>query len=92
MDCSEKLSALLGESVKQRQKKTIHLSSGAGHDAAVMAGITPTAMLFIRCKDGISHHPDESVKTADVQVAFDVMNDFLQLLAAKYPPIVNKSL
>ncbi len=90
VDCSEKLSALLGESVKQRRKKTIRLSSGAGHDAAVMAGITPTAMLFIRCKGGVSHHPDESVKAADVQVAYDVMNDFLQLLAAKYPPIVKR--
>ncbi len=92
VDCFKNLSALLGEAVKRRQKKTIHLSSGAGHDAAVMAGITPAAMLFIRCKGGVSHHPDESVKAADVQVAYDVMNDFLQLLAAKYPLIVNKSL
>ncbi len=90
VDCSEKLSALLGEAVKRRQKKVIQLSSGAGHDAAVMAGITPAAMLFIRCKSGISHHPEESVKTTDVQVALDVMNDFLQLLAAKYPPIVRR--
>jgi allantoate deiminase len=91
MDCSKNLSALLGEVVKRRQKKAVYLTSGAGHDAAVMAGITPTAMLFIRCKGGVSHHPKESVKTADVQVAFDVMNDFLQLLALKYPPIVGRS-
>jgi allantoate deiminase len=83
VECSKELSALLGDAVKRRQKKTIHLSSGAGHDAAVMAGITPAAMLFIRCRGGISHHPDESVKTADVQVALEVMNDFLQLLAEK---------
>jgi allantoate deiminase len=83
VNCSENLSRLLGKSVKRRQKKIVRLSSGAGHDAAVMAKITPAAMLFIRCKNGISHHPDESVKVQDVQIAFDVMNDFLRSLGEK---------
>jgi allantoate deiminase len=82
--CSGKLSALLGSAVQRRQKKLIQMSSGAGHDAAVMAQITPMAMMFIRCKDGISHHPDEAVRTGDVQVALEVMNDFLQSLAEEY--------
>jgi allantoate deiminase len=38
-------------------------------------------MLFIRCKNGISHHPDESVKTGDVRVALDVLSDFILRLA-----------
>jgi allantoate deiminase len=63
--------------VKNRQEKMIQISSGAGHDAAVMSEITPTAMLFIRCKNAVSHHPDESVKLDDVRVALNVMNDFL---------------
>ena len=84
--CSKKISRLLGEAVKRRRKKMIHLSSGAGHDAAVMAAITPAAMLFVRCKGGVSHHPDESVKVKDVQTALDVMNDFLQTLAANCSP------
>jgi allantoate deiminase len=49
------------------------LPSGAGHDAAMMATITPVAMLFVRCRGGISHHPDESVEEADVAVAIDVV-------------------
>ncbi|MFM8790231.1 MAG: Zn-dependent hydrolase [Chthoniobacterales bacterium] len=49
------------------------LPSGAGHDAAVMSKVCPSAMLFIRCKDGISHHPDESVHTADVAVALGAL-------------------
>ena len=49
------------------------LPSGAGHDAAVMSKICPAAMLFIRCKDGISHHPDESVNERNVAVAVDVL-------------------
>ncbi len=33
--------------------------SGAGHDAMVFAGLTPTALLFVPSRDGLSHHPDE---------------------------------
>jgi allantoate deiminase len=81
--CSKKISELLGKSILRRQKKLIQLPSGAGHDAAVMAKICPAAMLFIRCKNGVSHHPDESVKTEDAGIALEVMNDFLQSLAEK---------
>ncbi len=81
--CSPELSELLGKSVQRRQKMRLTLPSGAGHDAAMMARICPVAMLFIRCKGGVSHHPDESVKTGDVQIALDVMVDFLQALAEK---------
>jgi allantoate deiminase len=49
------------------------LPSGAGHDAAVMAGAMPVAMLFVRCKGGISHNPAESVTTADVALAVEVL-------------------
>lgn len=43
----------------------ITLPSGAGHDAAAMADIAPVGMLFVRCREGISHHPDESVTEDD---------------------------
>ncbi len=33
--------------------------SGAGHDACYLAGICPTAMVFVPCRDGISHNPTE---------------------------------
>jgi allantoate deiminase len=49
------------------------LPSGAGHDAAVMSKVCPAAMLFVRCKGGISHHPEESVWERDVAVAVDVL-------------------
>jgi allantoate deiminase len=54
------------------------LASGAGHDAAAMSAICPVAMLFVRCKGGISHNPDESASEADVLVALNVMSDFIQ--------------
>jgi allantoate deiminase len=79
--CSYELSALLGKAARQHLVEITELPSGAGHDAAVMGDITPVAMLFVRCKGGISHHPDESVTVEDVAVAIAVMNDFLRLLA-----------
>jgi allantoate deiminase len=85
--CSKELSAQLALSVGRFQKKIPQLPSGAGHDAAILAGITPVAMLFVRCKGGISHHPDESVKTEDVQVAFHVLNDFILRLAQAHEHI-----
>jgi allantoate deiminase len=46
-----------------------------------MAGLTPVAMLFARCKEGISYNPAESVRRDDVGVAIAMMNRFLTLLA-----------
>ena len=42
------------------------LTSGAGHDSMIMAEVTDVAMLFVRCRDGLSHHPDEFVSLLDV--------------------------
>ncbi len=79
--CSISLSRLLGQALHKNQARLIRLPSGAGHDAAVVSKVTPIAMLFVRCKNGLSHHPAESVKTDDVQIALSTMIDFLQLLA-----------
>ena len=57
------------------------LSSGAGHDAVALASRLPVAMLFVRCKDGLSHHPLESVTTEDMAVTLKVMDKFLHLQA-----------
>jgi len=59
----------------------VELPSGAGHDAAVMAGVTSAAMLFVRCAGGVSHNPAESVTRGDVAVAIDVVGRFLDRIA-----------
>jgi allantoate deiminase len=56
--------------------------SGAGHDAMIMAEKIPSAMLFIRSPQGISHHPDESVREEDLQAAIAVGRCLLNELAA----------
>lgn len=49
------------------------LWSRAGHDAMAIAGVTDIGMLFVRCFDGISHHPDEDVREVDVARGIDAL-------------------
>lgn len=79
--CSPALTKQLEQSVKAVQGKSLSLVSGAGHDGVVMSALTPIAMLFVRCRDGLSHHPDEYASPKDLGVALRVMIDFLQRLA-----------
>jgi allantoate deiminase len=81
--CSAGLTAVLAQSVRAVQSHEVSLFSGAGHDGVVMARVAPVAMLFVRCRDGLSHHPDESVSPADLSVALRVVIDFIERLAAK---------
>jgi allantoate deiminase len=53
------------------------LSSGAGHDAVILARVAPAGMLFVRCAGGISHSPEESVTVADVALALATIDAFL---------------
>ena len=69
----ERLTGLLGNDLP-------HLVSGAGHDAGMMASIAPAAMLFVRCRGGISHSPDESVEEADVAAAIEALERFVHAL------------
>jgi allantoate deiminase len=79
--CSADFNHILGESVESVQGRNIQLVSGAGHDAVVMSAVTPVSMLFVRCREGLSHHPDEHASRADLEVALRVTVDFLERLS-----------
>ncbi|MGZ4452694.1 MAG: allantoate amidohydrolase [Nocardioides sp.] len=49
------------------------LWSRAGHDAMAVASIADIGMLFVRCRDGISHHPAEEVREIDVAHGIDAL-------------------
>lgn len=53
------------------------LDTGAGHDAGVLAGHIPTAMLFVRNPTGISHSPEELVEDADAEAGARALADTL---------------
>ncbi len=80
--CDPALMDLLDAASRNAGQTTRRLVSGAGHDAMVMSALCPTAMLFIRCRGGISHNPAEHVDPADAQVALDIMLGFIERLGA----------
>ena len=53
------------------------MPSGAGHDAMAFDKIIPFAMLFVRCRGGVSHNPDEFASPADIDIAARVLSTFL---------------
>ena len=75
--CSPRLMRRLGEAVGAEGFEVRRLPSGAGHDAMAMAHLTEIGMLFVRCKEGISHHPAESMTEADAGAAARVLLRFL---------------
>jgi allantoate deiminase len=56
------------------------ITSGAGHDAMIVARRVPAAILFLRSPGGLSHHPDESVLPEDVAAALATGVEFLRAL------------
>ncbi|WP_206244004.1 allantoate amidohydrolase [Novosphingobium terrae] len=82
--CAPDLMDLMDGGIAATGQQPFRLVSGAGHDAMVMEAICPTAMLFIRCRGGVSHNPAEHVEVADVEAAFTAMMRFIEDLGARY--------
>ncbi|WP_088182487.1 allantoate amidohydrolase [Sphingobium sp. Z007] len=78
--CDPRLMKLMDAAIAETGQSAFRLVSGAGHDAMVMAALCPTAMLFIRCRHGISHHPAEHVDPADAEAALQAMLGFIERL------------
>ncbi len=57
---------------------TMH--SGAAHDTMCVADHVPSAMVFVPCKDGISHHPAEEANPADAALAAEIILGAIQAL------------
>lgn len=54
-------------------EQTMPVVSGAGHDAVYMARVTPTAMIFVPCKDGISHNEIEDAQPGHLEAGCNVL-------------------
>lgn len=77
--CDPRLTDLLREATGNPRL----VASGAGHDGVAVSAIGPIAMMFVRCRDGLSHHPDEFASPDDVAAAIGALVRFLQSLAAR---------
>jgi len=82
--CDPHLMTLMDAAIMGTGQPAFRLVSGAGHDAMVMAALCPTAMLFMRCKDGISHNPAEHVDPADAQAALEAILGFIDRLGETF--------
>jgi hydantoinase/carbamoylase family amidase len=77
----ERIVAALEEAAKSTGEPFTRMHSGAAHDTMCVADRVPTAMVFVPCKDGISHHPDEDADPADAALAAEIILNAVRALA-----------
>jgi allantoate deiminase len=83
VQCSPHFVRVLEDAMQKNGITPVRMTSGAGHDAMAMAHITDTGMIFVRCKGGISHHPEESVTAEDMEAGAKVLLDSVIHLTVK---------
>jgi len=67
------IKALVQQSADALGLETLHMPSGAGHDAQSMKGIAPIGMIFVPSKDGVSHAPSEFTSAEDITNGANVL-------------------
>jgi allantoate deiminase len=76
--CDARLQDQLAAAIEAVGGKPLRLASGAGHDGMSMAKLCPIAMLFVRCKGGVSHNPAEYASPADMGLAIAGLVRFIE--------------
>ncbi|WP_114089393.1 allantoate amidohydrolase [Thalassospira profundimaris] len=85
--CADWMMNGLEAAITQHNIRPLRLFSGAGHDGLAMHDLCDIGMLFVRCKDGLSHHPDEAITAEDANIAAQVLTTYLQNLAQFCPKL-----
>jgi ureidoglycolate amidohydrolase len=80
--CSPAIVEALSQSCRSHQLRSIHMVSRAYHDSLFMSRIAPVAMLFIPCRNGYSHRPDEYTSPDDIERGVLVLAETLATLAS----------
>lgn len=76
----ETLIETLTKAVEKEGIKPVYLPSGAGHDAMILGRYIPTAMIFARSKNGVSHNPLEWTSLSDCLHAVHVLKNAIEKL------------
>jgi allantoate deiminase len=79
----QRLTAMMTRAIGDAGFPETTMTSGAGHDAMIMASRVPGAMLFLRSPGGISHDPAEAVNAEDIEASLQVAQRFLRRLEAE---------
>lgn len=77
-----RITSLMKEECEKFGYPFMELSSGAGHDAQILASVAEAGMIFIPCLDGISHSPQETIKWEDLEKGANLLLHVLLRLAA----------
>jgi N-carbamoyl-L-amino-acid hydrolase len=80
-NCAPELVEALSQSCKKHHLEFIAMVSRAYHDSLFMSRIAPTAMLFIPCRNGYSHRPDEYASPEDIARGTLVLAETLATLS-----------
>ena len=80
-ECAPALVEALSASCKKYQINFLPMVSRAYHDSLFMSRITPAAMLFIPCRNGYSHRPDEYASPEDIARGTLILAESLASLA-----------
>ncbi|MDI1266636.1 MAG: allantoate amidohydrolase [bacterium] len=81
--CAPWLKTQVAEAVAAEGYPVFDLPSGAGHDGMAMIDVADVAMLFVRCRGGISHNPAEHVEPADADAGARVLLRFIEHFRAR---------
>lgn len=76
------------EAVKSVGVEYMTMPSGAGHDAMHWAEAVPTGMIFIPCREGISHNPAEFAEMDDIVTGAEVLDKVLRKLSLEETKLV----
>jgi hydantoinase/carbamoylase family amidase len=72
------LMARVRDAGEQLGYQAFEMDSGAGHDVMNMAAKWPSALVFIPCEKGISHHPEEFTSLEDLSIGVDILAEVLK--------------
>jgi len=81
-ECGSAIVATLAQACERHGFNFLRMTSRAYHDSLFMSRIAPVAMLFIPCRNGYSHRPDEYASPEDIARGALVLAETLALLAA----------
>ncbi|PKG25344.1 Zn-dependent hydrolase [Niallia nealsonii] len=79
--CSESIQNIIKDACLKSSVDVFSLPSGAGHDSGNFDGFCPMGMIFVRSKDGVSHHPAEWSSPEDCVIGTNVLYHTLLDLA-----------
>jgi allantoate deiminase len=77
---SERMQNIVKTALEKANLPAFYLPSGAGHDAMILGKHVPTAMIFVRSKDGLSHNPKEWTSLDDIVAGCKVLKETLHQL------------